>query len=1005
MVIYSGLRCAEKEGRKTADFRSQATEANLKAHYCTKKDYSAIMGLNMTNGLQARRRTGFERSGTPSVPKKRSISMRGKIITVLLAALLWIPVAASAATSYATPSDIPQGPVATPSDIPQNPVASPSDLEQNDALHFTVGPTLTLADDIVLTIPYEEGILYYDVEFRQGNTVKTASYWVHDEERGKTLVYNWSTWSGDDLDPGVYTVTVTGYDATYNPSRTGHATLEITGVRPSAPLVSAPTRVLKSETITFTITHKGMTEVQYRSVGSSWATSCWGLWIDGDEAIWEPTMYSNALEYEFRAMVDGIWSEWSAPVKVSGYTLGQLSLPEVEMKDVYQAGEPLHLTLKATYPEKTYVNVTFYNTVTRQSTYWNGNPDTIDRAGAFGLDAGDYMLSVYVNQAKYDNNDYSTFFSVTGQRPAAPSVTMDQPSMHNGGLVWATVSAAGVEKAAVDEGPWKATTVYEGYDGLVRVPFSNWVYGTTSTEVQYRALIGGCWSEASSVSVEIDDAAMAESLDAPTAQVPESILVGEPLVFSVTLPPEAKAVTAGLVEVDPENRNTDVLAILYEYVLEPDSQGLYTIPANYFMRSGTYRLNLHCYRTEDISQQDYGEDLIVCVEVQPRSQTITSPEVVLKNQPVLAGTAILEIKAPGAEKLTVMMFDDDSQYGVYMDPVIVDADPSGVTTYVSESIYHTGLHEVRVSAYQNGVWSDYSTPVTFPITRLKETTKEFTVSGLPEEFSAGERVTVMFTGNDDIAWYDVAIFLDGGKTVFRDRNYAPGKSVTFALKAQDLEGTDWTGYYNVSGFEAGKESRYAYGEFRVLDPTILPTVAAEVSDTQFGLVNLKVSNILGDQIAVSVDGGKPSLFGLNAGVNTMTIPLKLSRGTHSIAVRTGENALSFSEGHWSTDAILTVKVDVPAAATLWIPVGTKQIEDEAFMGTAETCVVIPEGCVSIGAKAFASAPNLIYVEIPVSVSAIDSTAFDGIASLTVSTSSGSAAEAFARARGWNVEIR
>ncbi|MBR2287445.1 MAG: hypothetical protein IJ865_04325, partial [Clostridia bacterium] len=755
--------------------------------------------------------------------------MRQKIFSILLAALLWIPFAA-----FADGVSTVGAYVATPSDIPQNPVATPSDLEQDDALHFTVGPTLTLADDIVLTIPCEEDVLYYNVEFRQGNTVKTDSYWVHDDERGKTIVFNWSIWSADDLDPGVYTVTVTGYDRTYNPSRPGQATLEITGVRPSAPTVSAPTRVLKSETITFTIKCQGMTEVQYRSVGNNWSTSCWGSWIDGDQAIWEPTMYSNELEYEFRAMVDGIWSEWSAPVKVSGYTLGQLSEPEVELKDVYQAGEPLQLALKAAYPEKTYVNVTIFDTVTRQSTYWSGNPDTIMDAGAFGLDAGDYMLSIYVSQAKYDNNDYSTFFSVTGQRPAAPSVTLDQTSMHNGGLVWATVSATGAEKAAVDDGPWKATTVYEGQDGLVRVPYTAWMYGASSTEVQYRALIGGCWSEANIVSVDIDDAAAAESLDAPTAQVPESILVGEPLVFSVTLPAEAKAVTAGLVEVDSENRNTDVLAILYEYVLEPDSQGKYTIPANYFMRSGTYRLNLHCYRTENISQQDYGEDLIVYVEVQPRSQSIAAPEVVLKNQPVLAGTAILEIKAPGAEKLTVMIFNDDSRYGVYMDPAIVEADPSGVTTYVSESIYHTGLHEVRVSAYQNGVWSDYSTPITFPISRLRETTKEFMVSGLPEEFSAGENVTVTFTGNDDIAWYDVAIFLDGAKPVLRDRNFAPGKTVTFTVNAQDLEGTDWTGYYNVSGFEVGKENWYAYGDFRVLDPTILPTVAAEVSDTQFG---------------------------------------------------------------------------------------------------------------------------------------------------------------------------
>jgi hypothetical protein len=41
------------------------------------------------------------------------------------------------------------------------------------------------------------------------------------------------------------------------------------------------------------------------------------------------------------------------------------------------------------------------------------------------------------------------------------------------------------------------------------------------------------------------------------------------------------------------------------------------------------------------------------------------------------------------------------------------------------------------------------------------------------------------------------------------------------------------------------------------------------------------------------------------------------------------------------------------------------------------CVVIPEGCRSIGAQAFANCASLRFVEFPDSVTFIDPTAFDG----------------------------
>lgn len=69
--------------------------------------------------------------------------------------------------------------------------------------------------------------------------------------------------------------------------------------------------------------------------------------------------------------------------------------------------------------------------------------------------------------------------------------------------------------------------------------------------------------------------------------------------------------------------------------------------------------------------------------------------------------------------------------------------------------------------------------------------------------------------------------------------------------------------------------------------------------------------------------------------------------------------------------------------TLRIPANVKDIEAESFMKTNAQIAIIPEGCKTIGAKAFANSPRLEEVEIPESVTDLDETAFEGCSMLRV----------------------
>lgn len=83
-----------------------------------------------------------------------------------------------------------------------------------------------------------------------------------------------------------------------------------------------------------------------------------------------------------------------------------------------------------------------------------------------------------------------------------------------------------------------------------------------------------------------------------------------------------------------------------------------------------------------------------------------------------------------------------------------------------------------------------------------------------------------------------------------------------------------------------------------------------------------------------------------------------------------------------------------------LPAALKVISDEAFAGSTANVVVIPEGCTTIGSRAFAGCTDLLEITIPASVTEIAADAFSGCSGVTVITPSGSAAQTMAEANGF-----
>ncbi len=82
-------------------------------------------------------------------------------------------------------------------------------------------------------------------------------------------------------------------------------------------------------------------------------------------------------------------------------------------------------------------------------------------------------------------------------------------------------------------------------------------------------------------------------------------------------------------------------------------------------------------------------------------------------------------------------------------------------------------------------------------------------------------------------------------------------------------------------------------------------------------------------------------------------------------------------------------------ASVMLPKGLTAIEQEAFINAAFSSVAIPDGTLSIGARAFAYCRKLVRIDIPATVRFISDSAFTGSTNVTIYGISGSYAESYA----------
>ena len=111
-----------------------------------------------------------------------------------------------------------------------------------------------------------------------------------------------------------------------------------------------------------------------------------------------------------------------------------------------------------------------------------------------------------------------------------------------------------------------------------------------------------------------------------------------------------------------------------------------------------------------------------------------------------------------------------------------------------------------------------------------------------------------------------------------------------------------------------------------------------------------------------------------------------------------EHAAAIAEAMEIMRKIVKEQLTVSGQKMLKLPDSLRAVDSEAFAGVAADEVVIAEGCLSIGSRAFAGCEALVRVEIPDSVTAIAEDAFEGCSTLIIAAPKGSTAQEYALSR-------
>ena len=689
----------------------------------------------------------------------------------------------------------------------------------------------------------------------------------------------------------------------------------VEGTLPPAPAVTVNSQeLLIHSQLVFTIRAEGMTSFRYRATEDGDIYVYDNPWVQNGE-----TRYSTEVgevgdrDYSFSVLVNGIWSEWSAPLHIHVSSLGVVEIPEPEISETYLAGEPISIGIPATQTETVYaLDIASAEGTPYYFRYFHDLKAGEHLLMPFGLDAGTYEVHLFGSAPHYESGESLTFqIAVEGTRPRQPDLQI--PEYTVGEIVPILLTAENMDAAAM-MGEWgNEYDLYYAENGAVTIP-----YLAAATRVVFRARVNGLWSEKTETVCLPSWEEFYGEIQGPELTMPDRIALGEDLTVQVGHVPGAGWYAYNVSWYNPEEE--DWTDILYEKFIEAGN-GTVTIPSAELSMPGEYRITVNVYLADEYYSYLCAttEELTVYTDGQPDPAPVVSLE--QEHWPFLADIPF-QVQQAGAETLRVMIFNvgEDGDYFWFANTVDFPAD--GVYRLQMEN---SGTYRAIFATRTNGRWSETSTPILFTVESPEGELPGFTIQA-PEEAVIGEDLTVTWTPVEEAESWEVLFYrydhtIDSFCTVLE--NGASG----YTFDTGSIPGLAGGGYYvAVTARAVGCETIWESAYIRLLDSAIRPSVS-QVSAGD-GQAVIRVSGIASERLRLRINGKDAGYLQADPGQTSRNYRLPLESDPMTVSVANyGNNPTTWSD--WSSE------VSVSSATVLYpdyivLPAELEVIETDAF---------------------------------------------------------------------------
>ena len=160
--------------------------------------------------------------------------------------------------------------------------------------------------------------------------------------------------------------------------------------------------------------------------------------VYGKTTRWEVDFYEPGVHtFSFAVRKNGKWSAWSAPIEVRVKERDKLSSPNIHINNPINAGEDLTFTFdKVDFATHYIVNLLSGYSDTKLYSLDTATPVSQNTIPGYLLSSDIYVIEVIASAEGYESSNQKKYITVSGTRPAAPVVSVNETPRGNKTVVF-----------------------------------------------------------------------------------------------------------------------------------------------------------------------------------------------------------------------------------------------------------------------------------------------------------------------------------------------------------------------------------------------------------------------------------------------------------------------------------------------------------------------------------------------------------------------------------------